>query len=206
MGLPLIKVQLEQSHESINFKAKTEGLMDYIWSVNNNYYTEYNPKNYGIRKYSKSIYQGSFLGDINCNYNLSKLNLDCGEYIYDVDGSIQNIFTLLALLSKENKKDFDSKWFEINHDGHSYKARFLFVKEDYIFINNFNILCNQFKLEIKKNNIDDIKLSPPDYFMDHIVSDDAIRQLWVEKKSDTKIIKASVNLYRANLVAEIIDY
>ena len=44
-----------------------------------------------------------------------------------------------------------------------------------------------------------------DYFMENIVDDNSVRQIWVEKNNNKRIIKASVKVYGFPLEAIIVN-
>ena len=205
LGVPLIKVQLDRSPNTIKFISKTNGLMDYLWSVENYYYTEFDSVSFGIKNYYKSIKQGDYIGELNCSYDSINKTLLCNDKTINNQGSVQNIFTLLALVADKDKSFHDAKWFNINHEGLKYRARFLFINYENIKVNNNSVVCNNFRLDIEKKQIDNIRFYPHDYFTDHIIDNDAIRQIWVEKNGN-KIIKASISIYGLDVIAKINDY
>ena len=206
-GIPIIDVNMENNRNELVFKTQSRGLFNSIWSINNNYYTTYDSISFGVRNYSKSITQGSYTGELNCKYIHDNMVLRCGEVEVSVNNSEQNIFTLLAQLSYKSADYLDSKWFEMNHEGLDYNARFLLIGNDEIIVNNTKVLCDHFKLDIIKINSKSNQLSPWDYFTDNIASEDALRQLWVSNASGKRrIVKASVSLYGMVMTAEINNY
>lgn len=207
LGIPIIEVNMESNNHELDFQTKSRGIFSSIWTVENNYYTRYDSITYGIRYYSKTVQQGNYSGGLNCEYVDEKLVLKCDKIEIAVNDSIQNIFTLLAQLSYKTPNYLDSKWFRMNHEGMDYKARFLFIGTEEIEVNNSNILCEHYKLDLVKIHSSSSQLSPWDYFTDNIGSQDALRQLWVETGSGRKkIIKASVSLYGMVMTAEINNY
>ena len=58
------------------FNTKTVGIIRYIWSVDNEYYTEYDSISFGVRSYKKTVIQGSYKGLLECNYDINKSELN----------------------------------------------------------------------------------------------------------------------------------
>ena len=117
--------------------------------------------------------------------------------------SIQNIFTLLARVSYQSVEDLDTKWFAMNHEGVPHRARFLWAGTDTLDINNADMVCDHYRLDIEKAKGESVQVSPWDYFTDHVSSSKAIRQIWVEQNDKRRIIKATVSIYGMTVTAEI---
>jgi len=207
LGIPIIEVVMDNNINELVFQTRSKGILNSLWSVNNNYITKYDSMTYGIRTYSKSIQQGNYNGQLDCKYINNELILKCNQKYINVNDSIQNIFTLLAQLSHETVDYLDARWFQMNHEGMNYKARFLYIGKEKVEINNINILCDHFRLDLIKINSTLSQLSPWDYFTDNIASKDASRQLWVESgDGKRKIVMASVSLNGMVMTAKIDNY
>ena len=122
-----------------------------------------------------------------------------------VADSIQNIFTLLARVSHQSAEYLDTKWFPMNHEGVPHRARFLWAGTDTININDSDIVCDHYRLDIEQDKGKSVQLSAWDYFTDHVVSSEAIRQIWVEQGSKRRISKATVSIHGMTVTAEIQD-
>ena len=194
---------MESSNNALSFHTETLGVIHSIWPVDNHYFTHYDSISFGIRQYTKSIHQGSYKGELNCTFepNGSQLNYN-SQSVAAVD-SIQNIFTLLARVSYQSVEYLDTKWFPMNHEGSPQRARFLLAGTETLEINNMNILCDHFRLDIEETDGSSIQVTPYDYFTDHVASTDALRQLWVEQSGKRRIIKASVSIYGMTVTAEL---
>jgi hypothetical protein len=68
-----------------------------------------------------------------------------------------------------------------------------------------NILCDHFRLDLIPNEDNECLLEKSDYFMKNIVAENTVRQLWVEKNNNKRIIKASAMVYGFPLEAIIIN-
>jgi len=194
---------METSVNSLSVHTETLGLIHSIWPVNNHYFTEYDSITFGIRKYTKSINQGSYSGKLNCYYDTSSSQLKYENESIFVTDSVQNIFTLLARVSHQSVEDLDTKWFPMNHEGIPHRARFLWAETDTLDINDADIVCDHYRLDIEKVDGESISFSPWDYFTDHVASSEAICQIWVEQGGYRRIAKATVSIYGMTVTAEI---
>ena len=197
---------MESSSNVLNFNTKTVGLIQSIWSVDNHYKTEFNSLTFGVRKYTKNIQQGSYSGILNCEYNPTDSTLNYDGNLVSVPDSIQNIFTLLARVSQQSPEYLDTKWFPMNHEGSRHRARFLLAGVENLEIGDENISCDHFRLDIEQTGEASIQVSPYDYFMDHVASAKALRQIWVEQTDKRRIVKASVSVYGMTVTAELQGY
>ena len=91
----------------------------------------------------------------------------------------------------------------MNHEGVPHRARFLWAETDTLDINNADIVCDHYRLDIEKTKGESVQVSPWDYFTDHVSSSKAIRQIWVEQNDKRRIIKATVSIYGMTVTAEI---
>ena len=204
MGLPVVNVKMHLTSNSVNFSTKSIGIIDYIWPIDNTYHTIYQTKTYSVDHYSKIINQGRLKGELGCNYLYEKAMINCNNtLIPKLDSSVQNIFTLLAMVSKKSQELVDAIWIPMDHEGAKFKGRFIFIDTLDIKLGNQNILCEHYRLDIIPVDSNNNKFVS-DYFMDHIALENTLRQLWISKNNPRRIVKASVELYGIKMLAEII--
>jgi hypothetical protein len=91
----------------------------------------------------------------------------------------------------------------MDHDGKLYSARLLWADTSTISLADSVIICDHYRLDIKAE--EDVTSLPEqsDYFMDNIIESKAIRQLWVEKSGQHRIIQATVKVFGINIIARI---
>ena len=203
LGVPIINVSMESSANTLSFHTETLGMIHYIWPVDNHYFTEYDSISFGVRQYTKSINHGDDSSELNCIYESKSSNLSYDGQSVSVVDSIQNIFTLLARVRYQSSEYLDTKWFPMNHEGSPHRARYLWAGTESVNINNMDILCDHYRLDIEEIEGVAIKVSHWDYFTDHVASHEALRQIWVEKKGKRRIIQASVSIYGMTVKAKI---
>ena len=93
----------------------------------------------------------------------------------------------------------------MNHEGVPHRARFLWAGTDTLDINNADIVCDHYRLDIEKAKGDSVQITPWDYFTDHVASSEALRQIWVEQGGCRRIAKATVSIFGMTVIAEIQD-
>ena len=194
---------MESSKNALSFHTETLGMFHYIWPVDNHYFTQYDSISFGIRQYTKTIHQGSYKGELNCTFEPNGSQLNYNRQSVDVVDSVQNIFTLLARVSYQSVEYLDTKWYPMNHEGASYRARFVWAGNETVDINDVDIVCDHYRLDIEEIDGPSIQVTPDDYFTDHVASTDALRQIWVEQSGKRRIIKASVSIYGMTVTAEL---
>ena len=63
---------------------------------------------------------------------------------------------------------------------------------DTINHNGENIVCDHFRLDIKKNSEEESFLDETDRLMSYSTKEKTIRQIWVERNGNRRIIKANI--------------
>lgn len=204
-SIPVARVEMNTKNiGEIHFNTESIGIVDYIWPHKNSYSTVYDTVNFGLRKYSKKIKQGDFTQNLLWKYNISDSTLIHDEIKTSISDSIQTIFTMLARITLDEENSLDTKWFPVDHESCSYKGRFLWSDTASITALNKKILCDHFRLDLEKVDQNKCGGGESDYFMQNIIADNCIRQIWVEKNNNKRIIKASAKVYGFPLEAIIV--
>ena len=205
-SFPIVSVEMNsKASGKISFKTESIGIMDYIWPHDNSYTTHYDTTNFGLRHFSKKIKQGSFKQKLSCDFNHGDSTLMYDGNTVRVPDSVQTIFTLLARITVDSIEYIDTKWFPMDHEGCSYRGRFLWSDTVSVKAMGKDILCDHFRLDIIPYEDNECILEKSDYFMKNIVAENAVRQLWVEKNNNKRIIKASAKVSGLTLEAIIQD-
>lgn len=196
--LPCAEVAMSfPSPNQIRFTTKTKGIFDYIWPADNEYITTFDTMTFALREYSKNIKQGSFEQTFYARYNLENGALEFPGESRLRPREIQSIFTLLVRIQQETVAELDTRWFTVDHEGRLFKGRFLWVDSVNIKALGKEIPCDHYRLDLVplEQSEEEPILTHSDYFMSHIIADNAVRQLWVEREEPRRIIKASVTVY-----------
>ena len=74
-----------------------------------------------------------------------------------------------------------------------------------VSVSNTKILCDHYRLDLIKVDQEQCGIESSDYFMENIVDYNNVRQIWVEKNNNKRIIKASAEVYGFPLEAIIVN-
>ena len=205
-NIPVAEVkQIFNNQNTIEYEARSVGIIDMIWPTKNFYSCKFDSNNYGIRGWRKNIKQGDYKKKTHVDYNP-----ETSELIYDSNKKVpiteytQNIFTLLAMVQKTNYVKLDAHWFKFEHNGQLGKARFLWADSINVNYGENTILCDHYRLDIILDNDSNKLQETSDYFMSEIISPSIIRQLWVSRESKKRIIQTSVD-YKGLTILALID-
>ena len=205
-SFPIVAVKMNSEVlGNITFKTESIGIMDYIWPHDNSYTTHYDTTSFGLRHFSKNIKQGNFKQKLSCDFNRDDSTLIYDDNTVAVPDSVQTIFTMLARITIDPLEYIDTKWFPMDHEGCSYLGRFLWSDTVTVKAMDKDILCDHFRLDLIPNEDNECLPEKSDYFMKNIVSENVVRQLWVEKNNNKRIIKAAAKVYGLTLEAIIQD-
>ena len=202
-GFPAVDVIMNEESNSINFSVQTVGLIDLIWPTENYYTVTYNEEHFGVLSYNKKIRQGSTKYTISATYSAADSMLNYENQAIKRIPEVQSIFTILARIQRESVEALDTKWLPMDHNGQLFSTRLLWADTSTVIVADSAVICDYYRLDIKA--VEDVTSLPeqPDYFMDNIVAPEAVRQLWVEKYGQRRIIQAGVKVYGINIIARI---
>ena len=189
-GITVAKATWKLYDDKVDLEYKTKGLANLIWPAENIYSTRFDPDNYNFYSFTKEINQGILNQSI-------FLNMKNDSLIYNGKHRIRtkptyNLFSLLALIQKNFKPELDTKWLLFEHEGALFNGRFVSAGLDTIDYNGENIVCDHFRLDIKKNSEEESFLDETDRLMSYSTKEKTIRQIWVERNGNRRIIKANI--------------
>mgnify|MGYP004061625121 CR=1 FL=1 len=180
--------------ESIQISTKSTGLINYFWPFDNLYKTTFDTVTYGIRFYEKKIHQGEFKQKLKGMWMPEQRGVLYETSLARRPNDCQTIFTILALVSRQKAKDLDTKWYQMEHEGELFNARLLWADSINVWTGNDSILCDHYRLDIDSTENKIKILDQTDYFSENITRSNLIKQLWVEKSGEKKIIQASAQI------------
>ena len=202
-GIPVGTAKIQQDTDNeITFKLRSHEFIDYIFTVDLEYYSKFDKKSYTLTENKKITEFGTE------EQKYEAVLKDGNILVYEDKDSISlepNTHSLLSLLVKIMNSPVDSidtKWFNLENEGILYKTRLLWNDSTTVSVNNEDILCDHYRLDLKilddSNNIFD----KTDYFNELFFDINSIRQIWVEKwQKQQRIIKIVIrnNLVNLNL-------
>ena len=192
-GLPMAKIQYKSISDSITLKVETIGLIDAIWPIKNAYTTNFDTTHFGLITFKKKIKQDNLKQSV--LIELKNEVLHYNNQTKDRSDSTQTMFTMFARLNRQHQEILDTKWFEIDHEGIPMRGRFLWGETETIKVGNTNILCDHIRMDMEYLNESNGFLDSTDRLMHYAPDPDAVRQIWVERNGNRRIIKVSMTAY-----------
>ncbi len=192
-GLPMAKIQYKSISDSITLKVETIGIIDAIWPIKNAYTTNFDTTHFGLITFKKKIKQDNLKQSV--LIELKNEVLHYNNQTRDRSDSTQTMFTMFARLNRQHQKTLDTKWFEIDHEGKPMRGRFLWGETETIKVGNTNILCDHIRMDMEYLNESNGFLESTDRLMHYAPDPDAVRQIWVERNGNRRIIKVSMTAY-----------
>ena len=192
-GLPMAKIQFKSISDSITLKVETVGLINAIWPIKNAYTTNFDTTHFGLITFKKKIKQDNLKQSV--LIELKNEVLQYNNQTRDRSDSTQTMFTMFARLNRQHQEKLDTKWFEIDHEGKPMRGRFLWGETETIKVNNTNILCDHIRMDMEYLDESNGFLERTDRLMHYAPDPDAVRQIWVERNGNRRIIKVSMTAY-----------
>jgi len=192
-GFPMAKIQFKSISDSITLKVETIGLIDAIWPIKNAYTTNFDTTHFGLIAFKKKIKQDNLKQSV--LIELKNEVLHYNNQTRDRSDSTQTMFTMFARLNRQHQEILDTKWFEIDHEGKPMRGRFLWGETETIKVGNTNILCDHIRMDMEYLNESNGFLESTDRLMHYAPDPDAVRQIWVERNGNRRIIKVSMTAY-----------
>ena len=204
-GLPIAEVKQTRSHHStISFETRNTGIADLIWPAKNFYSAQFDSASFGIRGWGKKIRQGEFKKKLSVDFNPATTELVYGsKNKVQITDKTQTIFTLLAMVQTADYRELDTHWFPFEHEGQLGKARLVWSDTTTINYRKNKELCDHYRLDIIIDDDSGKFWEKSDYFMGEIIASGIVRQLWVSRETQKRIIQASIKTMGLPLIALI---
>ena len=186
------EIQLIADNE-ISFKLKSNEFIDYVFPIDLDYYSKFDKNNYTIIENKKT----TELGTEEQNFRAALKNEN--TLVYNETDSISlesNTLSLLSLFVKIMNSpvgSIDTKWFNLENEGILYETRLLWNDTTRVSINNKDVLCDHYRLDLKILDDNNKIFEKTDCFNELFFDINSIRQIWVEKwQKQPKIIKITI--------------
>ena len=152
----------------------------------------------------KKIRQGEFKKKLSVDFNPATTELVYGsKNKVQITDKTQTIFTLLAMVQTADYRELDTHWFPFEHEGQLGKARFVWSDTTTINYRKNKELCDHYRLDIIIDDDSGKFWEKSDYFMGEIIASGIVRQLWVSRETQKRIIQASIKTMGLPLIALI---
>ena len=176
----------------IEYEVKSRGVADLVWPTNNKYYTSFNRKTFSLKSWGKKIEQGLYKSSLNAKIDSIDNVLKYDEESVQSGYSTHTIFTMLAMVQVIPFDVLDTKWFPYEHQGKIGKTRFLWSDSSMVWSGKDSILCDHYRMDIKDLDSTYSIKEREDYFMENIIDEDYVKEIWIKRGKKKEIIKASV--------------
>ena len=176
----------------IKYEIQSRGITDLIWPTNNNYYASFDTLTFSLKSWNKSVEQGLYKSSLDAKLDSVNNVLNYDKESIQTSKPIYTIFTMLAMVQALPYDILDTKWFPYEHQGKMGEARFLWSDSSMVWSGKDSIMCDHYRMDI---NILDSTFSikgKKDYFMRNIVNKDYVKELWIKRQEDRKILQARV--------------
>ena len=186
----------------IEYEMESRGLADIIWPTNNSYYTFFDAKTFVLKSWGKNIEQGLDKFSLSANIDSIDNILHYEKDSIQLKNPVFNIFTVLAMIQNQSYEEIDTKWFPFEHQGKLGEIRLLWSDSLMLWNGTDSIMCDHYRMDV---NIIDSTLSldsQEDYFMDNIHNENYIREFWVKRGREKKIVQASFKNEWLTLIAK----
>jgi len=203
-GISIGNAKLQQNTEGeINLTIVSSEYLNYVFPINFEYYSKFDKANYKIIELNKKVEQGKEIFKYRAALNNDNI------LVYNDRESIElepNTFSLLSFFIKvmnSQLDEIDTKWFNLENEGILYKTRLLLNDSTKVSINNEDISCDHYRLDLKIINDETKMFEKTDHFNDLFFDINSVRQIWIEKwQKKPRIIKIAIknSLVSLNLV------
>lgn len=192
------------NERELRFTTKTTDIFSYVFEVDNSYTTVYDAQTFQMLGYEKKIKQPNIDQKL-----ILKWDSDAAAYLHDDShyerpSDTHNLFSLLMRGRASDWTDLDTKWWKLDHEGQHFEGRFLWVDSTEIDVNGESYLSDHYRFDLKK--IEDSRtelLEETDVFTWGIALDNCVRQVWIERGGERRILRAEVTVSGFTLTAEI---
>ena len=200
-GIPVGTAKIQQDTDNeISFKLQSHEFIDYLYPINLEYYSKFNITDYTIIKNKKTIKQGTEEQAFEAMLHSENILVYNEDDSISLEPSTHSILSLFVKLVNSPIESIDTKWSNLENEGILYETRFLWNDTARVSINNEDILCDHYRLDLKILDDDDKIFDKTDYFNELFFDINSIRQIWVEKwQKQQRIIKIIIKKNPINL-------
>ncbi len=192
-GIPAADVE-QTIHDSgmIEYRTQNRGIFDLFWPAKNVYNAIYDSNSFALKSWSKTVKQGEFKQKVSGKVDfLGYLAYD-DKTMIEIPNNIYTIFTLLAMVQLRPYEKLDTKWFAYEQEGQIGRARFVWADSSNAWNGRDSVMCDYYRLDINIKEDENKLDNRSDYFMEEILADDVVRELWVSRKKPKRIIRTTL--------------
>ena len=176
----------------IEYDIQSRGIADLIWPTSNSYYTSFDTKTFSLKSWGKKVKQGLYKSSLSAEVDSINRVLKYGEEAVQTVDSIYTIFAMLAMVQVFPFNILDTKWFPYEHQGKIGRARFLWSDSSMVWAGKDSLMSDHYRMDISIIDSTFSIKGEGDYFMDNIIDENYVKEIWVMRGKKRKVIKARV--------------
>lgn len=207
--IPCVRITMNGSAAGtgeLEFRATTTKAFSYIFPVDNRYSTSIDPETFQMLRYEKEIEQPNLNQTLKIVWNSSDGTYSSDDVQYSRPEGTHNIFSLLLRARTMEWETLDTEWWPLDHEGRLMQSRFMWIDSTEIDLQGETSVADHYRLDLVPgigSNVSLVEMT--DVFTWGIALEDCVRQIWVEKGGEKRILRAEVKVKGITLFAELTD-
>ena len=194
----------ENSQNQLTFITRTNDLFSYIFSLDNSYKTRFDPDSFQMLQYEKTIRQSNFDQDITISWDSTEQAYQYQKIVYHHPANTHNIFSLLMRAQSMDWQALDTQWWFLDHEGAFYRSRFLWIDSTEVDVDHETFMTDHYRIDlIERLEENQHLVDTTDIFTWGITLENCVRQIWIERGGERRILRAEVKVRGFTLVAEL---
>jgi len=200
-GLSVGSAELQQiSDNEIYFKLQSNEFIDYVFPIDLEYYSKFDKKNYAVIENKKITVLNKEEQAFDASLKSGNILVYNEKDSVSLESTTHSLLSYLVRIINSPIDSIDTKWYNLVNEGILYNTRLLWNDTTTISINNEDILCDHYRLDLKILDDDNKIFDKTDYFNELFFDINSVRQIWVEKwQKQQKIIKIQIKKHQINL-------
>lgn len=209
-SIPIVDITMtrsdtdEENIRELEFGTKTTPLLSLFFPVDNQYKTAYDVSTFQMFRYEKKVDQKNVSQTLNISWEEKDSLYHSDKTKYKRTPDFHNIFSLMMRGRNSDWESIDTKWWNVDQEGFPYRVRYLWIDSVSVDINGKSILADHYRIDLVPAEEEPTQLVDiTDVFTWGIALEECIRQIWIEKSGERRILRGEVKVKGITLIAEI---
>jgi len=183
----------------ISLIIKSNEYINYIYPIELEYFSKFDT-NYSVIENKKKTEQGKEKQQFNAVHKNTNIIIYNEKDSIPLNPNTHSLLSLLAKITNSSINSIDTKWFNVENEGILYEARLLWNDSTTVSINNENILCDHYRIDLRIIDENNKIFDKTDYFNELFFDINSVRQIWIERwQKQQRIIKITIKKNPINL-------
>ena len=209
-SIPIVDITMTRSDtdedniRELEFRTKTTLILSLFFPVDNQYKTIYDVSTFQMLQYEKKVDQKNVSQTLNISWEEKDSLYHSDKTKYKRTPDFHNIFSLMMRGRNSDWESIDTKWWNVDQEGFPYRVRYLWIDSVSVDINGKSILADHYRIDLVPAEEEPTQLVDiTDVFTWGIALEECIRQIWIEKSGERRILRGEVKVKGITLIAEI---